>query len=97
MEKQRGQTMMTRGRREGGWAQEEEEGCRGRGGGGCKARENGIDFLKHFLAVLRSRSCKEPHHFGGAGAETRFGPGSDGSSSKRDVQHRYFQKITQIK
>jgi hypothetical protein len=43
--------------------------------------------------VLRSQSRKETHHFGKAGAVTLCG--SKGSGIKRDVQHRYFSKLTQ--
>jgi hypothetical protein len=38
----------------------------------------------HFNAVLRSRSRKEPHHFGGARAATWCGSGS-----KHNVQQRW--------
>jgi hypothetical protein len=43
------------------------------------------------LAVLQSRSRKEPYHFVGAGARTAakcgFGSGSDGSGFKPDGIH----------
>jgi hypothetical protein len=52
-----------------------------------------IDFRK----VLRSRSRKETHHFGKAGAEavTRGGSRSDGSGSKYDIHNRRFLEMSQ--
>jgi hypothetical protein len=43
-----------------------------------------------YLPVCRSR--KEPHHFGGAGAVTRCGSGSDGFGSKLNYEHRWISK-----
>jgi hypothetical protein len=44
---------------------------------------------EQFLAVLRSRSRKEPHLLVGAGAVTRCGSGSgsDGSGSDNGIYH----------
>jgi hypothetical protein len=37
--------------------------------------------------LVSSVAEPEPHHFGGAGATTRCGSGSDGFGSKPDVKH----------
>jgi hypothetical protein len=46
-----------------------------------------------FYRVLRTRSRKVPHHFGGAGAEKRCSSGPDGSKGDTGIQHGYFSKM----